>query len=180
MPMTPGLRTLNDKWRLFFAFWPTDSVRQAISDINRRFIKQTGRPVADCKLHLTLVFLGTVEKGRVDSLLDDAATLSMESVTLQLDKLQWWRRPRVISLVPETVPDSLQKLHAGLTEAAAGNGIVVDHRPYRPHVTLRRKVNTRPQLPPHAPVVWPLREFCLVRSVTDRQGASYEVIWHSS
>lgn len=178
MPMS-GLHTTTDKWRLFFAFWPTESIRQAISDINHRFIKSRGRPVADSNLHLTLVFLGTVEKNRVDTLLADVSRLTMKCVTLQLDRLQWWRRPRVISLVSETVPDSLQKLHAGLTEAAARNGIVVDRRPYLPHVTLRRKVNARPQLPPFTPVIWQLQEFCLVRSVTHRQGASYDVIWRS-
>lgn len=175
----PGEHPRNEKWRLFFAFWPTDSVRQALSDINRKLSPRCGRAVPDHNLHFTLVFIGSLEKTRVDELLSGAASLKTERVTLQLDTLEWWRGPRVISLLPGVVPVELQRLHAELSNVALANGIPVDRRRYLPHVTLRRKVNRSPHLPLFTPVDWHIKEFCLVRSVTDRQGAQYEVIWHS-
>lgn len=175
----PGEHSRIEKWRLFFAFWPTDSVRQAISDINHKLAPRYGRPVSDQNLHLTLVFLGSLEKSRVDDLVAGVADLRTERMTLQLGNLQWWRSPRLIALLPDTVPGGLLHLHTDLTNLALGNGIPVDRRRYLPHVTLRRKVNSLPQWPPFTPVDWNLQKFSLVRSVTDPHRAQYEVIWQS-
>ena len=43
------------KQRLFFALWPGDSVRSQLGEVSRQW---TRRPIAEEKLHMTLVFLG--------------------------------------------------------------------------------------------------------------------------
>ena len=133
----PGEHSRIEKWRLFFAFWPTDSVR--------KLAPRCGRPVDDQNLHLTLVFLGSLEKSRVDDLVAGAAGLRTERMTLQLGNLQWWRSPRLIALLPDTIPGGLLHLHTDLTNLVLGNGIPLDRRRYLPHVTLRRKVNSSPR-----------------------------------
>jgi 2'-5' RNA ligase len=55
-------------------------------------------------------------------------------------------------------------------------GIPFDKRPYVPHVTLLRKAGRGPEKGGLPGAEWTVKEFVLVRSVPDREGAAYEVI----
>lgn len=169
----------NEKWRLFFAFWPSAPVRQGIFNVSQCLPARYGRTVAAENLHLTLLFLGQVEQQRLDNLLDAAECIKPVAMTLQFDKLCWWRTSRVIALLADSVPAPVLKLHAALGEIAVANGLTVDDRPYRPHITLMRKVAVPPQLPAITALKWPLREYCLVRSERKPAGPGYEVIWRN-
>jgi len=54
-------------------------------------------------------------------------------------------------------------------------GLPVDDRPHVPHVTLLRNT-AGGEIPACEPVRWPVSEFVLVKSVTEPEGAHYEVI----
>ena len=52
-----------------------------------------------------------------------------------------------------------------------------DKRPYKAHVTLLRKAHWNDQPLPAMPrVVWQVREFALVQSAPDENGANYQVL----
>ena len=100
------------------------------------------RWVDESKLHLTLKFLGEQPESLVAPLsaaLDKAAGQSRE-LDLQLGAIGAFpnfRRPRVVWL--GVAPDpKLELLHHDVEVACETLGLVVDGRPFRPHVTLGR------------------------------------------
>lgn len=166
--------------RLFFALWPDVAARAAMTSAMDRLPDRCGRLVQPGNLHITLLFLGPIARAQEQCILNGARNISITPQTLILDKLGWWQRPQVIWLASEQVPEVLGELADELRTVAGKCGIKTDERPFLPHATLARKVKKRVVLPDIAPVTWQVRDYCLVRSDTRPEGASYEVIWTST
>ncbi len=160
--------------RLFFALWPDESTRQKCRKIVRS-LHGHGRPVAVTNLHATLVFLGNVNEAQQTAMTEAAAQIVVPPMMLAFNRLAFWKRPAVVCLITEQVDLSLLCLVDQLTAAALKNGIVVDQRPYRPHVTLLRKSKALPELE-IKPIDWPVDSFCLVESCSTPNGVEYGVI----
>jgi 2'-5' RNA ligase len=84
----------------------------------------------------------------------------------------------VLCLTSTEPPPASAELAAGLWKLLAVQGFVPDSKPYRPHVTVARKV-----VKPHAlgaihPVEWRVEDFALVESVTAPEGAQYTPLQH--
>jgi 2'-5' RNA ligase len=58
---------------------------------------------------------------------------------------------------------------------ALPQGLPVDERPFKPHITLSRKARTALDLG-FEPIVWQTNSFCLVESLTQPEGAVYRVL----
>uniref|UniRef100_UPI002FDC87E7 2'-5' RNA ligase family protein n=1 Tax=Pelomicrobium sp. TaxID=2815319 RepID=UPI002FDC87E7 len=72
--------------RLFFALWPDEALeRRLVRLVDRVVLACGGRGVPAGKLHLTLVFLGDVERERVAPLRALAASVDGPQVELTLD-----------------------------------------------------------------------------------------------
>lgn len=162
--------------RLFFALWPDEATRQDLAGLSE-LLPPGGKPVALENLHITLVFLGSVNEAQEEDLIAGAGRIECKPFTLSLDQLAWWRKPRIIQASPTETPEALQRLVGSLRQLAVNSGFAVDQRPFEAHVTLARKVRTAKILPQPAPVTWPVDNFCLVRSDTLPEGAQYEVVW---
>jgi 2'-5' RNA ligase len=61
------------------------------------------------------------------------------------------------------------QLRAGL----AARGFEPESRPFRAHLTLARKVHAPVAAVPFQPLLWPVADFALVESITDRSGSVY-------
>ena len=166
--------------RLFFALWPDDASRAAVAAVMEHLPRDCGRFVLPRNFHITLVFLGAVTEEQAQCILDGARHIDVTPVTLTLDTLGWWPRPQVIWLAAQNVPDPLSTLAGKLSSLAGQCGIMTNDRPFYPHATLARKVKKRVVLPEIVPVTWQIRDYCLVRSETRPEGASYEVLWTST
>ncbi len=164
--------------RLFFALWPGAATRKALHHETRALVRHCGgRPVATDQLHLTLLFLGNVADEDVGAVTAAAGALDCPSFTLALDRYGWFESAAVLWLGCTTPPRALLGLAAGL-ERQIGRitGHPPDPKPFRPHVTLARKVRNPPQFPLPRPVDWPVGDFALVESVTAPEGARYTVL----
>jgi 2'-5' RNA ligase len=161
--------------RLFFALWPDDGVREALSHVVDSLSIKRGRPVAVSNLHLTLVFLGNTDLARRNCAERIAARTEATRFHLFLDYVGYWRRPQIVwagaSITPEPLLALVRQLNAGVTEC----GFAPDSREYRVHVTLARKVHSGPRVPID-PIAWWVERFCLVESLTDRSGVCYQVL----
>ena len=160
--------------RLFFALWPADSLRSALAP-RIRTLQPTGvgRPQRPDQWHLTLEFLGPVPASRLAAVRDAAAQVQATRSDLQLDAVEYWRRPEVLCLVARVVPPALDDLVRQLRAALAARGFAPESRPFRAHLTLARKVSHPVELAPFEPLSWPVAEFALVESITDRSGSVY-------
>lgn len=158
------------KARLFFALWPDAAVRGRIAAQR----PAVGRSVAEENLHLTLLFLGSVDVEQSRRLREAAATVIVPPFELRLVRLDYWSRSRVAWLGLDEAPPALLSLHRQLKAAAQKVGLALESRRYRPHVTLARDAATiAPR--PIDPIHWTVTDFCLAESVLRPKGSQYLV-----
>lgn len=171
-----GGATTSGTLRLFFALWPDDLTRDAL-DRTGKWLHQHwgGRRMRADTLHITLAFLGATPADRIDVLDACAGPIRGEAFDLVLDQAGYWRHNRIGWLGASETPPQHVELVKALNAALEAAGFAVDPRPNVPHVTLLRK-SRGGDLPACAPVDWPVRDFVLVNSRTESDGAHYEVI----
>ncbi len=161
----------NDKQRLFFALWPDETVRAGLAAALPQALD--GRPVRRDNLHLTLVFLGNVDKETHACVEQAASGVVCQSFELAFDVAGYFPRSQVVWIAPTQSPAALGTLVKELREALVPCGLALDPRPYRPHLTLARKVHRRPALAAITPIAWPVTAFSLVESRSQPGGVCY-------
>lgn len=160
--------------RLFFALWPDHRQRDRLRDVITPIAKTVeGRMVERSNWHVTLVFIGAFPANRVPYLLERASEIEVEPFHLNFDRLEFWPRPKVASLVASTVPAELQALVDELNGIVADLGMQPEDRTYRPHITAVRNARTfeTERLAHRATTEW--SSFELIESVSNPRGVSY-------
>jgi 2'-5' RNA ligase len=160
--------------RLFFALWPDSETRARCAAISAQ-LKPFGRPVHPDNMHVTLVFLGSVDEAAETKLIDAASAVKFAKISIRFDTLDYWRRPRIICLCGKPEDLAVALLVEQLNSLAAALAIPTDDRPYQAHITLLRKAN---KLPPLAfePIIWQSDAFCLAESCSTPEGVVYRVL----
>jgi len=163
--------------RLFFALWPDAGLRAAaVARLVQIVPRGVGRPQRPDQLHVTLVFLGDVPERRLAEVHAAAQASPGATFTIEFDSLEHWRRPRVLCLVAADVPPPLAALVGALKAALATRQLPVDDRPFRPHLTLARKLARFDGPARVEPLAWPATTLALVESRPGPAGARYEVL----
>jgi 2'-5' RNA ligase len=128
--------------------------------------------------HITLKFLGSTPVERLQQIeaLGASAAMRAQALSLTLDTLSWWERPQVLVLGASRTPSTLADLVGALEAGARALGYEPELRPYRPHLTLARKVRRAPDAEPPAPVEWRVDALALCESTTRADGAEYAAI----
>ena len=161
--------------RLFLALWPTPELRQQVAErIHGWLGDQALRAQRPDQWHATLVFIGWVDPEVVSTVDQLAARISCAPFVLTFDGLDYWRKPRIVCLTASVTPPALEQLVGGLESALDDARIAFDRRPYRPHLTLARKVSRLDRQGPISALEWPVRDFALVESIGTRAGSRYE------
>ena len=161
--------------RLFFALWPDDATRGRIVDATaRQVLAAAGRTPPRENLHVTLAFLGGVPESRLAPLADAAGQIASPAFDLVLDRIEYWRRQRILSLEPSASPPALDELVAKLRQALGACDFALESRPFRAHLTLARDARA-PRDVAHdlEPIVWCVTDLALVESITAPQGSHY-------
>ncbi len=176
-------RPVREVRRLFFALWPDRPARERLEHTVRGAVRATGgRAVPSDQLHMTLAFLGAVPAARMAELaLLAAARLSaadqaLGPIDLTLERLVHWAGPRVLCAVPARAPAALETLVGRLLEALAAADFAPDLKPFRPHVTVARKVLRPTRSAAMRAVHWRFEEFALIESRTLESGPVYSVV----
>jgi RNA 2',3'-cyclic 3'-phosphodiesterase len=133
-------------------------------------------------LHLTIRFIGSVERAVVDEIADRLDQLRLPAFELALGELGAFKRGRLVRVVWLQVSagaDQARELAAQVEAECVRAGLEPEARPFQPHLTLAR---ARPRdganLPvladPPIPPPWPAGELVLYSSHLGRAGAVYE------
>lgn len=115
-------------------------------------------------LHMTLHFLGQIDADRIDALLRLGAEVGKTAFPMVLDQIGFWPKPQVLWAGPSVTPTALSALQIALGEGLRELGVETDDRPFRPHVTLARRVRERPETEPLLPLAWDVERLALVES----------------
>ncbi len=162
--------------RLFFALRPGVAVRRCFVSLAESLAEPGGRAVPESNIHATLIFLGSVNGAGLACAQAAASRVRIGEFSLVFEHLGYWRKPQVVWSAPKLMPQKLMRLAGELRRDLQTCDIEFDQRPYRCHVTLRRKAGNRPAHTDHAPLGWRVREFCLMQSRTLAAGPVYEVV----
>lgn len=166
--------------RLFFALWPDEPMREALAHAARKAVRGSGgRPVPPSNLHLTLAFLSSVPEGRVVELADVARGVGLAdpgSIEMRLDRLEHWAGPQVLCAVPSQPSAAAAALAQALQGQLSVGGFSPDIKPFRPHVTVARKVTHPSRSMQMPPVCWRFGAFALIESRTLESGPVYSVV----
>lgn len=128
-------------------------------------------------LHSTLVFIGNIDKSRLESLHLAGLEVNGQPFELRLDLARYWGHNHIVYAAPFHLPKSLAHLVQSLQQSLAKHGFKFDPREYRPHVTLVRNArwNEAP-LPEMRPVCWQIKDFVLVQSLSHQGRVAYRVL----
>lgn len=206
--------------RLFFALWPSAVFQAALAAATRDVVLACGgRCVPAANFHVTLAFLGSMAEHRIRALLAVARSVAHDSgsehtgsdgalkseafglgqcgVTLEFDRIEYWRKPRLLCATAGDKGESTgQRPESDVRQSGAGAlarllksrltaaGFSLDAKPFRAHVTLARKVMSGPESPSGAgsdelvmrPIRWTFTDFALVDSLTAPGGSLYSVL----
>jgi RNA 2',3'-cyclic 3'-phosphodiesterase len=164
--------------RLFFAVWPSDGERIALAAWQPPLRDLCGgRVMRTDTLHTTLVFLGEVAEHRLEALRLAAQEVSGRNFELNLTTAHYWGHNHIVYAAPQTTPPQLAELATELERSLREHHFRFEDRPYKPHVTLLRNAQwSDADLPPMPVVRWQIGDFVLVQSLSDEQGARYEVL----
>lgn len=163
--------------RLFFALWPDEPLRSRCADLQRSLPKfESCRMINPGNLHVTLVFLGGIESALESSLVRSAGEMKFEPVEIVFDQISFWRKPGIVCLTSSTPDGKVKNLADNLSAMVMSFGHPVDERPFKPHVTLIKKVKQEAVPFEFEPIVWRSDTFCLVESHSVQGGVDYRVI----
>lgn len=182
--MSNGAGASPDTARVFFALWPDERLRaELVRACAAMHAVHGGRRTRADTLHLTLVFIGQVEARRIPELKEMADAVRVGRFEIEFDKAECWRHNHIACLGASQTPDNLPTLVNELEAGLKAMGLPFDRRPYKPHITLLRKADCRKAVEPGKgekknpapePILWPTRDFVLVKSSLHPDGARYE------
>ncbi len=148
-----------------------------------------GRPVPADNLHVTLAFLGSVPERRLPELAEiarraasaaqapgESADFPRAPLELAFDHLEHWRAAQLLCAAPAEPSRPAAALAGRLQALLAQSGFAPDLKPFRPHVTVVRKVARPGASGRMQPVVWRFTELALIESRTLPAGARYSVV----
>jgi 2'-5' RNA ligase len=147
-----------------------------------------GRSIPADNLHVTLAFLGSVPERQLPQLGEiarraallggDAASARAGEPRIELafDQLEYWQAAHLLCAVPAQLPVWLAALARTLQVLLTSRGFAPDLKPFRPHVTVVRKVSRPGAAGEMHPVIWRFTELALLESRTLPEGALYSVV----
>ena len=168
--------------RLFVAIRPPEDIREQLLDLMEGVPDM--RWQRDEQLHLTLRFIGEVDRPIGEDLAMALDRIRFDELGLSLDGVGQFEKRRHGALWAGVWPkDQLKLLNAKVERACQSAGLEPERRAYHPHITLARWKGKAPLLGRflelHGGLTsdpWDVGEFILYESRLGHEGAHYEPV----
>jgi 2'-5' RNA ligase len=149
--------------RIFIAICPPQAIRVAITRYQGTWIwNRSAALVSQTKFHLTLYFIGLVERQSLQEI-KRALKTPFTAFELNLDTPELWEEGIAV-LRPSNVPDELLSLQDALTERIHMLGLRVEKRDLKIHLTLARHAQAAKWPKQKHHVKWSVHEYALLES----------------
>lgn len=124
--------------RLFVAIRPPQTIRERLLDLMEGV--KGARWQDEDQLHLTLRFIGEVDRHQADDIAAALGTIRHPGFEIALSGIgSFDRRGQPVTLWAGVSPhDQLKSLHKKVDQAVQRAGVEPDHRAYLPHISLAR------------------------------------------
>lgn len=166
-----------DMARVYFALWPPEPIRDALTNLAEHLQRTCGgRVMHRSSLHCTLLFLGEVQRQLIADLLLATDQLCAESFCLSLEKFGCWQHNQIGYIAPSESPPKLEQLVAVLRQKVAAAEFSFDGKTFFPHVTLLRDIVHTVDQHVITPLEWQVGEFALVESMPTKPGPYYRIL----
>ena len=168
-----------DTPRVFFAVWPDADACALLASLARDCAARTGgRAALSSNLHLTLAFVGEVERSRVATLqaIGLAACAAAAPFTLTLDRVGAFRKAGIAWVGASVLPPQLERVVRALNGELSCGGFPTERRPFQPHVTLARRCRKAASVELAAPIAWRVGRVVLNVSEPLRGGVRYRAL----
>lgn len=171
--------------RLFVAIRPPTFIRTHLLAIMGGIVG--ARWQNDDQLHITLRFIGEVDRHRADDIADSLENLRFTAFDIALSGLGYFdRKGQVDALWVGVQPRApLAHLHHKIDRACIQAGLAPETRAYIPHITIARFGRTGGDVSPFiahhaafASAPFPVEQFILFESILGREGPAYHAIAH--
>ena len=165
----------SSRLRVFFALWPEAWLAEAWHRQGERLQAECGgRLMRAATLHITLAFIGEVERSRIAELRALGERNPLPRVKLECTQQGWWENKNIVWLMPHHVPKELIIFQHELVQRLRYAGFACDGRNFTPHVTLLRRVAREPHERWFKSVsTWQPNGLTLVESQRTGRGAEY-------
>jgi len=137
--MLPTIPLESTSRRLFLALWPPADLLpmlQSVAELRRQ--QCGGELIPTANFHVTLLFLGQVDRQTEAALCGQLDALAFPSFTVEFSHIATWSKGLQVLVSDHPLPE-LHYLQTEVKAIAAGLGIAVEGRPYAPHISLVRK-----------------------------------------
>lgn len=162
---------------MFFALWPNAAVRGRLHQLALQYHAACGGRVMQREnIHLTLLFLGEVERAKLEPLQQAVGSLVVSPFTFDLRRFSCWQHNRIGYVAPDEDVPALPQLSQVLLQVTSSVGIKCDTRAFVPHVTLLRNIVHPVDPQPIKAVEWRVGEFSLMESVQTEHGVHYRAL----
>ncbi len=124
--------------RLFIAIELPEAVKSLLDGLQRNVPSVRWLPPG--QIHLTLLFLGEVMEDKLEQISEALSEITVEPFTIQITKTGCFphaRDPRVLWVGLARQP-GLEQLHILVRRVVSSCGILLEKRPFRPHITVAR------------------------------------------
>jgi 2'-5' RNA ligase len=163
--------------RVFFALWPSDTLRHDIEHATRHAARHSGGRIVHARnFHITLAFLGEMPESRILELAQCARDIAVGPFDLVLQTIAWWERQELLCLEPIAGIEALQEWVGRLQAALRAQGFAIERRPFRAHLTLAREVRREHVVKPIKELRWQVKQMELVESRLQDRGSEYTVL----
>ena len=168
--------------RLFVAIRPPGPIREQLLDLMEGVPEL--RWQQDEQLHLTLRFIGEVERPVAEDIAAALERVSFERFSIALSGVGKFEKHRHGALWAGVHPrENLKALNAKIERACQSAGVEPERRAFHPHITLARWKGKAPgvssfleQYGGLSSAPWGVGEFILYESRLGREGAHYEPV----
>jgi 2'-5' RNA ligase len=160
---------------VFFALCPEPAIRQSLQQ-QMLGLERIARPVAVEKLHLTLLFLGSLVESQLECVCAVVQSMRQARFALCLDRVLVKKRQGMLWLSPSVIPPALVELEQQLRLRLAACDLNLEMRGFKPHLTLVRKLRLFSHIPEINLPLWAVESFVLLESVVQTGGNRYQQV----